>query len=71
MKIAIIVLFGLVACSNATPLITVPQGYKTCASDYDCNRGYYCGFVKLNTYAVCRAARDPNYDPLDATNPFH
>lgn len=34
----------------------VPAGYRTCTSDLECDmkRGEYCGFVGVDTYAVCR-----------------
>ena len=34
---------------------TVPAGYQRCNSDPECPSGYYCGFVGVDTYPVCRA----------------
>lgn len=42
------------ACQPIT--YRVPQGYRTCRNDYDCDKrdGEFCGFVGVDTYAVCR-----------------
>ena len=44
------------SCHPTPATYTVPTGYKPCTSDLDCNRGghEYCGFVGVDTYAVCR-----------------
>ena len=33
-----------------------PAGYKPCNSSWDCDhaRGEFCGFIDVDTYAVCR-----------------
>lgn len=33
----------------------VPKGYKTCTSlsPAACDPGYHCGFVEVDSYAVC------------------
>ena len=57
MKATVLVALFALACHFATP--TVPAGYKACVSDNDCHEGEYCGFVAVDTYAVCKV--DPNY----------
>ncbi len=44
----------LISCSSTPTHYTVPQGYQTCRSNLDCPRGTYCGFVGVDTYAVCK-----------------
>lgn len=31
-----------------------PAGYKTCSADWECPKPQFCGFVGVDTYAVCR-----------------
>jgi len=42
------------ACMTNPP--SIPKGYKTCSSNYDCatSLGEYCGFAGVDTYAVCK-----------------
>jgi len=56
MKIYWLLAILLLASCGTSPTYHVPAGYKTCQTDYDCLRGYgeFCGFVGVNTYAVCR-----------------
>ena len=54
MKALLLVLF--VACNWQTP--HVPAGYRTCGNDTQCDDDEYCGFVEVDTYAVCKV--DPN-----------
>jgi hypothetical protein len=44
----------LLSCSSTPTHYTVPQGYQTCRSNLDCAKGTYCGFVGVDTYAVCK-----------------
>jgi hypothetical protein len=44
----------LVSCCPNAANYHVPKGYKTCNSNWDCSRGEYCGFVEIDSYAVCR-----------------
>jgi hypothetical protein len=53
MKYLTIILFALIAaCAPANP--TVPANSTRCSSDNDCPRGYYCGFVAVDTVPVCK-----------------
>ena len=47
----LVVTLSLISCATT---YTVPVGYKTCRKDRDCPVGYYCGFVAVDTYAVCK-----------------
>lgn len=54
--IATLTVVVLTACH---PVYRVPVGYTPCRTDYDCRgpshqRGEFCGFVGVDTYAVCR-----------------
>lgn len=52
----LIMMCGLVmACSSTPTTYTIPKGYRTCFNDGDCGQGQYCGFVGVDTYAVCKA----------------
>jgi hypothetical protein len=44
------------ACHPNPANYTVPDGYKPCSTNYECDieNGEYCGFVHVDTYAVCR-----------------
>lgn len=42
------------ACHPNPANYTVPAGYQTCRTSWDCPRGTYCGFVAVDTYAVCK-----------------
>lgn len=49
----------LISCSSTPTHYTVPAGYQTCRTDWDCKGpGHapreFCGFVGIDTYAVCR-----------------
>lgn len=46
----------IAACHPNPANYHVPQGYRTCTSDMDCDRASheFCGFVGVDTYAVCR-----------------
>lgn len=46
-------LTGLVVAACTIDHPTIPKGYKTCITDWDCERHEYCGFKEINTYAVC------------------
>lgn len=48
------IVFLGIACHPNPANYTVPSGYRTCKSDLDCHPGEYCGFVGVDTYAVCR-----------------
>lgn len=48
----VIAAIGLINCTSTPP--TMPVGYQPCSKDQDCARGQYCGFVQINSYAVCR-----------------
>jgi hypothetical protein len=54
--------FALVVACWAPP--TVPAGYHPCRSDNDCHVGEYCGFVAVDTYAVCKVDPDRDYSNL-------
>ena len=43
-------------CAYPAASLPIPQGYKACHTDYDCNedRGEFCGFIKMDTPPVCR-----------------
>jgi hypothetical protein len=45
---------AIISCSSTPTVYRVPEGYQTCRSNMDCQRGTYCGFVGVDTYAVCR-----------------
>ena len=46
----------VVGCHPNPANYHIPAGYHTCRSDNDCRRsvGEFCGFVGVDTYAVCR-----------------
>jgi len=44
----------LISCSSTPTQYHVPQGYQTCRTNMDCPRGTYCGFVEVDSYAVCK-----------------
>jgi hypothetical protein len=46
--------FLVAACHINYANYHVPAGYKTCNTSWDCPRGTYCGFVEVDSYAVCR-----------------
>jgi hypothetical protein len=43
-----------ISCASKTTVYRVPAGYQTCQTNFDCPRGTYCGFVGVDTYAVCK-----------------
>lgn len=51
-----LVVCTIIACHSSSTIYKVPEGYKPCKSDNDCNidQGEYCGFVRVDTYAVCK-----------------
>lgn len=50
------VILMISACTVNSAKYSLPEGYKPCTSDNDCNKrtNEYCGFVGVDTYAVCR-----------------
>ncbi len=55
--IALVTMVVLVPACHPNPAnYTVPAGYKTCHTSWDCNHaaGEFCGFMGVDTYAVCR-----------------
>ena len=54
----LMVLCGLtmvvMACSLNVKNAKIPEGYKTCSSDWQCPSDYYCGFVEVDSVAVCK-----------------
>jgi hypothetical protein len=54
-RLLILGFLALIGCSAmlSNPP-TVPEGYKACTSDKDCHNKQFCGFAKVDTYAVCR-----------------
>lgn len=58
---ALMIAVSAVACRPNPANYSVPVGYKTCSSDLDCPRGTYCGFVHVDTYAVCRNGGSDNF----------
>ena len=50
----------MMACTGAgvsAPVVGAknPMGYKPCSSDMSCDEDEYCGFVGVDTGAVCRS----------------
>lgn len=56
MKYLSFLILMVTACCPNPANYHVPKGYKTCNSNWDCDhsKGEYCGFVELDSYAVCR-----------------
>lgn len=44
----------IAACGLSTKTAKVPAGYQTCFNDSDCPRHHYCGFVEVDSVAVCK-----------------
>ena len=50
-KIILACVVIMMAC--AIPNAKVPDGYKSCSADSQCDEGQYCGFKFVDTGAVC------------------
>jgi hypothetical protein len=55
MKIMMMLCVSMGVLMSCSMHATVPVGYQTCRSDMDCQDGEYCGFVSIDTYAVCKS----------------
>jgi hypothetical protein len=53
-NIILIAIAFMIGCASTVSNPTVPSGYKACHSDMDCPPGQFCGFMHVDTYAVCR-----------------
>ena len=56
MKIVSLLFISCLLAACASHPATVPQGYKVCHTDRECNHraGEYCGFQGVDTVPVCK-----------------
>ena len=54
MKYFFVLICAIAAYGCVATKYYVPEGYKACRNDWDCDPREYCGFVKVDSYAVCR-----------------
>jgi hypothetical protein len=47
---------AMMACSLNAKNAKRPVGYRLCSSDASCFDGEYCGFVEVDSVAVCRTS---------------
>lgn len=63
------ILWLCLALACSIPNATVPKGYKTCRSDWDCPVDTYCGFVTVDTFAVCKPNTIEFHNPINDHTP--
>jgi len=68
-----IIVCGLLvsACNLSVSNAKVPAGYQTCSSDLDCAKGSYCGFISVDSVAVCKSGESDSQDLQTPYTPSH